>query len=436
MSKKVIVASIILALILAAGFGIYYLLGYSQKTTIQEIEIKESKEPLAKLVYVGTNETLSEALYHLDLQDGKLDEPHIVHRILEYSPDGMIYKQSLLFISLNGKIKREEIFIKNFQGNTSITLSKNGRYALVHDYIQEEDAGIEKNKYYDIEGKLLWDAGGGDIMSPDGEYLIGGIPGFEHLIVSQKRTYTLYNSRGKIIKQINIELGKETYGETVVAFSQNSKYCLIIYAIGGVTSEENRLILFDDSGKVLFDKHIKGFEINNYNMAVLNDGKVILDAMIEKPKRIKITKILSNNGEDIYVEKGTRSISVSPNNKYILIEKKHSVSVMSLPDIREIYNISIIGLTDKGGQLGVLEISNNGNIYYSKDKENILGSDKYYIQEYFVHYGSNKRKFFERREKEYSGMNIHNNYLFISLDFPKPGEQSYKGKEIFIFKLE
>ena len=132
MFKKVMVSLVILVLIPVAGFGIYYALSQQPQVSDQKIEDnKSSSEPLAKLVYTGTNETLSEALYHLDLQDGKLDEAHITVSIKKVKSTDPYKSKITKFIDKNNKVLKEKVFPYNFD----IIITDNGKYAMVHEKI-------------------------------------------------------------------------------------------------------------------------------------------------------------------------------------------------------------------------------------------------------------------------------------------------------------
>lgn len=116
-----------------------------QASAIQAISSNEAY----KLIYVGTNETFSEALYHLDLQDGKLNEPHIVVSLRK----GNIPKV-LKFINKHNKVIKQFEFARNFDIDII-----NDKYAMVREKLVrpgEEYVNSYNTYYYDASGELLW----------------------------------------------------------------------------------------------------------------------------------------------------------------------------------------------------------------------------------------------------------------------------------------
>ena len=71
MNKKMVVGLMLVVLLGLVGYGVFYFSGQPSRAADQVAKLsKADANPMAKLVYTGTNETLSEALYHMDLKDG------------------------------------------------------------------------------------------------------------------------------------------------------------------------------------------------------------------------------------------------------------------------------------------------------------------------------------------------------------------------------
>jgi len=272
MSKKIIIASIVLTLIMFVGSGVWFVISRRPQGTSQRLAAlnheQEAKEPVTKLAYIGTNETLSEAQYNLDLQDGKLDEPHIVHKILEMDPKSEISdikRQALLFIGKDGKMKKEEIF-ESKPSKVDIYITQNGKYAMVLSNFTS--TGITY-RYYDIKGDLLWmkeNTQNSYKISPDGGTVI------EKVYDQEKKQYfyNLLDSKNKLIKErfFAIELSGY-YPEEEVLFSPNAIYFALRYSNVG---NKSLFMLFDKNGNILYSRRITGFVIENQEDKLSDEG--------------------------------------------------------------------------------------------------------------------------------------------------------------------
>jgi hypothetical protein len=265
MSKKIIIGLIGLVIILAVGFVIYYVTSRQSPVANSEPSVKE--EPLAKLIYVGTNETLSDALYHLDIQDGKVDEPHIVHKILEIDQNSDvsdIKKQALIFVGKGGKIEKEEVF-ESKTSKVIIYITQNGKYALV--YSDYTSTGITYS-YYDIKGNLLWKEKNTQNeyeVSPDGELVV------EKTYDRDKRLsyYNILNPKKEMIKARFFEIDLLKYDQDKeVLFSPNAAYFALRYS----GNNHSLVVLFNNEGGLLWTKIINGYALTSAGDKLSDQG--------------------------------------------------------------------------------------------------------------------------------------------------------------------
>jgi len=183
MSRKMKIGLIILAIILAAGFAVYYGLSLQaqvggKKLKIIEVPHEEAKKYI-KLIYTSKhNETASEALYNIDKLDGKVDEPHIVVRYPKISEDGLVAKElELVFIDRGDKVIKSVMYINTpYLDKMNVWFSRNRKIAIV----LRAEGGSGYWYAYDQKGNLLWKqegTGTEDVIypgfiSPDGMYLV------------------------------------------------------------------------------------------------------------------------------------------------------------------------------------------------------------------------------------------------------------------------
>ena len=112
--------------------------------------MRGSSNEVLKLIYVGTNETLSEALYHLDLQNGKLDEPHIVVSIRKSDKPKV-----LKFIDINNRAVKQHEFGRQFD----LDIYDN-KYVMATEKLVspgENYINAFNNYFYDQKGTMLWE---------------------------------------------------------------------------------------------------------------------------------------------------------------------------------------------------------------------------------------------------------------------------------------
>ncbi|MFH1361611.1 MAG: hypothetical protein ABIH69_03050 [bacterium] len=256
--KKYLILFLIVVVALG-GMGCFE--GEAKNTKINE-------DSPVKLVYTGTNETLSEALYNLDLQDGMLDEPHIVHEILEMDPKSDISdikKQALMFIGKGGKIEKEEVF-ESKPSKVIIQITQNGKYALV--YSNYTSTGITYS-YYDIKGNLLWKEKNTQNeyeVSPDGEIIIEK----DYDRAKRLSYYNILNSKKEMIKERFFETDLFEYGqEEEVLFSAKSHYFALRYE----GNNKSLVFVFDDKAEMIYKKTIDGYLLDQKGDQLLDDGE-------------------------------------------------------------------------------------------------------------------------------------------------------------------
>jgi hypothetical protein len=286
MLKRISIFFAIIVLIIAIGFGFYIIVG-DRLSGKKNSSAGSEKEPHIKLVYVGTNETLSEALYHLDLQDGKLDESHIVHKILETDPKSEISdikKQALLFIGKDGKVKKEEVF-ESKPSKVVIYITRDGKYAMVFSDFTDVTYTV---RYYDVNGELLWiekDTTNSYSFSPDGKIIIEEIP------TSKGKQYNIFNYRKQLIKGrfYEVDFSKEKggyYPEKDVLFSPRTSYFILRHSF---TNNKSLFALFDKNGNILYLRRINGFIIENQEDKLSDEGDYYYVGYDLKTFRKKIT---------------------------------------------------------------------------------------------------------------------------------------------------
>lgn len=261
MLKKVLIG---LTVVLAAGGGVWYMTSPASQIAGQRLSAlserreragSQEKEPIAKLVYVGTNETLSEALYNLDRQDGKLERPYIVHKVLGSTPDLGDNRHSLTFIGKDGKVKEEEILESN-KSKIDVYITPKGYHALV--YRDYDGWALVTAQYYDINGNLLWekkDSFNSYAFFPDGDLLI------EDVSHKDGRDYNLINAKGELVKKdfYSIEYSRihPDYSGATKMFSPNGQYFSLQYDDGN--NKVTNVLVFNRSGKLLYRKDQKEF---------------------------------------------------------------------------------------------------------------------------------------------------------------------------------
>ncbi|MFA6169140.1 MAG: hypothetical protein WCW67_08260 [Candidatus Margulisiibacteriota bacterium] len=271
------------------------------------LDTSEAARKLApQLIYSGTNETISQALYNVDMLDGKIDEPHIVHKHIDNN------HHILTFIGKNGEVKRV-LTLSDEACKIDISIARNQRYAMVVGEYRERDFS-QTTRYYDFEGNLLWEkkhAYTCYYVSPDGNFIIEA-PGWDYQGIHLPRTYAVMNAKGEKLKDFEVKMdGKAYFGNDYQKFSENGKYCLMIYGIGG-WQNNYRLVMVDSTGKVTFDKTFKGLYTNPYNTQPMNNGMLVYDYATKgagKPGNTKISRIYLDNKE-IYKIFNTSAVSV------------------------------------------------------------------------------------------------------------------------------
>jgi|GEM_PF-3314584 len=426
MSRKIMVGLVVLALILAAGMGIYYLVNF-QFQAVDANELKEpSSSPFINLVYVGTNETLSEALYNLDKQDGKLDKSHIVHKFINDN------KHILRFIDKGNKL-RKELRLEDANSKIDVYITQNGRYAMVQSDFNERDFS-RTTQYYDINGNLIWEKKNSPTyyyVSPNGE-LILEVPGWDYQVIHLARQYALLNPKGKVIKEFEVKMDGVNFGEPLIEFSNNNKYLLMAFNIDYVGGGKNRIILFDEKGDKLLDKEINGVNVNIYSTRPLNNGNLLLDTIKEEPERLKITKILGKDGSEIYsrTEKAPSNVSISPDNKILGFHAHGAISCVYLPDFEEKSIDTSEILLEDGESLFLEAVTDAGAII----AESHCNSKENPKEAFYIIASSKAKEFYMRRKRPYLGSLMREKYFILILDSRSP--VSYNKREMFIFKLE
>lgn len=348
MLKRILIFVAIAILIIAMVFGFYIIRGNGlsgEKNSSNDSE----KEPLAKLVYTGTNETLSEALYNLDLQDGKLERPYIVHKILR-RPDPMtaFSKEKLMFIGKDGKVNKERIFESKIS-KMDITLIHDGRYAKVkYDYGGMGD--VWSIDYYDIDGNLVFRKERTDddyILLPNAKTLIR----IKHLYMDEiEHKIYFVDRRDKIISEyeINTEGNKYLYLRRI-SLSKDRKYFLFnlfyhdekklkslsfkkdgsSHLPKGWQSKvvKSRLLLFDEKGNLIYKNQMDGYEI--FGEALTNSGKVVFSRRDADPlKNYVQTIILDKNANELVVIDGYRGAVLSSEQKIMALKSDDNRTLM------------------------------------------------------------------------------------------------------------
>ncbi|MBU0686963.1 MAG: hypothetical protein KKB81_03860 [Candidatus Margulisbacteria bacterium] len=274
--KKVVIGLVILGLIIVIGVGMgkSFSLGHVPSETDQTSIAEESnQETVAKLVYVSTNETLSETLYHLDLQDGKLDEPHIVVTNLENDEEGlttkgMVIKRKIRFIGKDGKIKRE-LLIEDL---TKVSLENNFSAVRI---VGLSESGPVYERYYDVEGNLFIDNKSFYALfsfSPNGQYYIR----WKNMYQQPIEKLEFFDITGKLKGYYKYDTSQGHFNQLI--FSKNGKFVLAEFHRGSEKSQPE-LFIFDHAGSL-----ISRVDLSNFYITKDYEGMFI-----------------SNNGEDVYL---------------------------------------------------------------------------------------------------------------------------------------
>ena len=369
MHRKTIIASIGLALILVACAVVWYLTSRqspvaspepsaisrpSAEALAKADEPSAKEEPRAKLVYVGTNETLSEALYNLDLQDGKLDHPYVVHRILWKDPESAFSKEQLTFIGKNGRIIRERIF-ESRKSKMDINIDSSGKHATVkYDYGRMGD--VWSKDYYDVDGELLFSKKNTD---------------YDYFIMKDGKTYerirflymdeiapeiALANQRGEEIGKYQIDKEGNKwlyYGGS--DDSGNGEYIVYNLKYG---QKINRLYCFNKNLDLIFKKAINGYDV--LIIGVTNDGKSVV--FVSSAERGAETVILDKYAKEMPAIRGYRAEVISSDQKEIILSSIDGAKIMilNMADFKQ----TIIDANKLGVQGKIRTISRYNNIIY------------------------------------------------------------------------
>lgn len=329
MFRKTVIVSVTLTLVLAAGFGIYYASASLPQTISSN---QKTEKPLAKLVYTGTNETLSEALYHLDLQDGKLDEPHIVVTNLEEDKEegsitkGSIIKRTVKFIDKNNKIKKEI----SINDHTKIWPEKNRKVMSVVG-TTAFGPGPRYTKYYNVEGKILINLGESlrrYSFSPNGNYYVEWQKMYVQGPTEELR---FYNLDGTLIGSYKYNL--YDYSLKSLKFSSNGKYLLVEFRRQGKENQPD-LLIFNGRGEISSKISLNDFRIETLFLS--NSGSLVYlcGYANEKKKKRGASDYMSiivvdKKGEIIFKKNSSYydGFNISSNERYLAVTTREKIYV-------------------------------------------------------------------------------------------------------------
>ena len=426
MPRKTILALIILIFVLGLVAGGYFVLAARSFPPSYQINnpagvTKEaddaSPEAAIKLVYVGTNETLSEALYHLDLQDGKLDEPHIVFSVLEWNSNGEAIKKALKFVDRSGKVVKElfsgrggdvgpvEIFetlpnIEPAEGSIKGWLIGRVR----KDNPKEDIEGQKQtDNYFDAGGKFLFKEYWGYRMknwSPDLSYRVDYplttyfFPPYEIDVRDRK---------GDLIGSVPFDEQKDDVVSNVY-FSNNSRHFAAVFPV------TNKLFVVDNKGGTPARIGVDSAELKilTGHFYPTNDGsKVFLTGFDSKGwvpgtdsegrDRYLITLNRDGTKQVLYKCKEIQGFSISDNEKYLALatekelvlidlEKNYLKKIVCQGDLFEKWKIQILNIwvTDNGKVLFELNEHNGlkmkNSLFYAEDNKTDLISEREFFE--------------------------------------------------------
>ena len=236
------------------SFQIFILAAFAMAEKHSSKAIASNSEHL-KLYYIGTNETFSEALYHMDLQDGKLDEPHIVATLRKGDKPKV-----LKFINNNNKIIKQLEFKDNYDMEIIANNCVMVREKLVR---PGEDYINAFNDYcYDNKGKLLWERKKNYytyFMSPDGEIILE-IFNFGPQQFSSTIEVSTLNRMGILLQKAYFptKIGGENVILLTHQFSQKNDYLLDFDVWGNKGPIKRIYYIYNSAGGYISSYEAKG----------------------------------------------------------------------------------------------------------------------------------------------------------------------------------
>jgi len=326
---------ILLIIVIVSGISIaLFSLGFSSipKSSTNTNKPQEAlTQEIAKLIYIGTNETISEALYHLDLLDEKLDEPHIVLSILEHYQTGEIKKTLVKFIGKDNKV-RKQLYLGD-EG----AFSTDFNYFLDYHYFTKNDIQSLVVTHYDINGNIIFkdDSFEGFDLSPDNTFMVSDDGGHGPAAIGISGKIRTLKSNGELLSTYNYR--KELNGDKFVLestkFSNNSKFFLLTFGIGGsdFSIYDHFFILFNKNGAEISKFRINNFRILPDEISISNDGELIF--LVGKAENEQwLLKVLKNDGS----LKWAKEVALSKDNNLLSIATREDITCINPQNPEEV----------------------------------------------------------------------------------------------------
>lgn len=248
MSRRIIIVSIILVLILATGFGIYSVSNRQPQIARQKTEksIDFSKIPEPELVAEYKFDSLiTDAVFY---DNGRPKVVATEKYIRFYNPDGSV---------------RKEIKIEHRQTGRGPTrercdISDDGEYVGIESYADVAETWF---KYIDKDGNVLFDKETGyyGYVSPKGDYIV---------FISIMGDIVFDDKNGNEIAKYKGRFGSYA-GSSAIEFSEDGKYCLI--GGGYFATDESQVMLFVDKGRRLVCERKLPIQFKQFSLS--SDGK-------------------------------------------------------------------------------------------------------------------------------------------------------------------